>query len=390
MLAVHFGAGNIGRGFIGLLLARSGYQVCFVDVNPDLLRLIRERQGYTVRIMGARAAEEVVTGVTAIDGRDTAAVARAIAQADLVTTSVGPNVLPHIAPAIAEGLRLRQGRRVNVIACENMVGASRALQQAVNGHLANAELRAAFPNAVVDRIVPNFKPEPGDDPLTIAVESFYEWLVDEEGFEGLAHPVEGLRLVRNLPAYTERKLFGLNMGHATVAYLGYLKQYQYIHEAVRDPLVRSTLMEAFVESGLALVLHHGFTEEEESSYLATVLSRFGNAALADKVERVGRDPMRKLNPADRLVRPAKMAEEQGIIPRSLARSIAAAFLFNAPDDPTAPNLATLVEREGLNRAMETVSGITPDSLLGRCVREEYALLGERFAGLQPEAGRHTA
>lgn len=159
---------------------------------------------------------------------------------------------------------------------------------------------------------------------------------------------------------------------------GYLNRYQYIHEAVRDPLVRSTLLAAFVESGLALVLHHGFTEFEETQYLATILGRFGNAALADKVERVGRDPVRKLNPGDRLVRPAQMAVERGIIPRSLARSMAAAYLFDAPGDPSAPNLTTLVRREGLDRAMETVSGVAPGSLLGRCIREEYGLLVDRF------------
>lgn len=374
MLAVHFGAGNIGRGFIGWLLARSGYDVCFVDVNPDLVRLIQERRSYTVRLLGEQVTEERVEGITAIDGRDPAVVARAIAEADLVTTSVGPNILVHIAPAIAAGLRLRGDRPVNLIACENMVGSGDALRRAVAEHLGGAPLNAGFPNAVVDRIVPNFRPAAGEDPLLIAVESYFEWLVDAAGFVGPAPVVTGMRPVHNLPAYTERKLFGLNTGHAVVAYLGYLRRHTYIHEAVRDPLVRASLLSIFVEAGMALVLEHGFTEAEQAQYAARILQRFENSALGDLVVRVGRDPLRKLAPQDRLVAPARMALRHGIIPRTLARGIAAGYLFAPAEDSAAATLQERVREQGLADALVAVSGIDPADDLGRLVQQEYEML----------------
>ena len=48
MNAVHFGAGNIGRGFIGNLLNESGYEVCFVDVNSDMIDRINSDKSYLV------------------------------------------------------------------------------------------------------------------------------------------------------------------------------------------------------------------------------------------------------------------------------------------------------------------------------------------------------
>jgi len=38
--AIQFGAGNIGRGFIGALLSRSGYHVVFADVDNQMVDTI--------------------------------------------------------------------------------------------------------------------------------------------------------------------------------------------------------------------------------------------------------------------------------------------------------------------------------------------------------------
>ena len=118
MRAVHFGAGNIGRGFIGALLARSGYEVCFIDINETLVEALNERRSYRVVRVGAAREEMEISNVRAINSRtDGERAVSAIADADLVTTAVGANVLPQIAGLIAEGLRRRMretGRPLNV------------------------------------------------------------------------------------------------------------------------------------------------------------------------------------------------------------------------------------------------------------------------------------
>ena len=166
MRAVHFGAGNIGRGFIGQLLHESGYDITFVDVRDDVVDALKTEGRYEV-ILADEGEEHIpVDRVTALhSGGDAEEVTKRLAEADLVTTAVGPSVLPVIASAIAKGLleRVRLGGApVNVIACENMVGASQALRGFVMEHVPAAcaesvEEIAGFPNAAVDRIVPEYQ-----------------------------------------------------------------------------------------------------------------------------------------------------------------------------------------------------------------------------------------
>jgi mannitol-1-phosphate 5-dehydrogenase len=166
VLAVHFGAGNIGRGFIGQLLHESGYDIVFVDVRDDVVEALKTEGRYEVILADENERHVPVDRVTALhSARDAEEVTQRIAEADLVTTAVGPSILPVIAPAIAEGLQERVragGAPVNVIACENMVGASQALRGHVMEHVPEESAGAVdeiagFPNAAVDRIVPEYQ-----------------------------------------------------------------------------------------------------------------------------------------------------------------------------------------------------------------------------------------
>lgn len=163
MRAVHFGAGNIGRGFIGQLLHESGYDITFVDVRDDVVEALKAERRYEVILAGEREEHVPVDRVTALHStRDAEEVTERLAEADLITTAVGPSILPVIAPAIARGLverARRGGTPVNVIACENMVGASQALRDFVMEHVPDEHAEvieeiSGFPNAAVDRIVP--------------------------------------------------------------------------------------------------------------------------------------------------------------------------------------------------------------------------------------------
>lgn len=380
MKAVHFGAGNIGRGFIGLLLSEAGYRVTFVDVSDTLVSLLQERGEYTVLLAGGDNQTKVVRGVTAINGKRMETVAEAVAQADLVTTAVGVQVLPAIAGAIARGIELRLAREeaapLHIIACENTIGGSTQLKAHVYERLSEAtrdraEAEVAFPDAAVDRIVPLQRHE---DPLAVTVEPFYEWVVDRSALLPGATPIAGVHYVDGLEPYIERKLFTVNTGHCCAAYLGYVQGFATIQQAMTDAGVAGQVEAALNETGALLVSKHGFDSDAHAAYIAQILERFRNPYLTDEVARVGRSPLRKLSPNDRLVRPALQATERGLPADQLATAMGAALLFDVADDPEAAELQAAIQTEGVAAAFARYTGIAKEHPLFAATLASYERL----------------
>ena len=106
-LAVQFGAGGIGRGFLGELLSESGYEVVFVDVDRNLVKSLNERGSYPLHLVGDRNETLTIRNIRAVSAEQTAAVAQEIAQADFICTASGIRALPAISELLAGGLKKR-------------------------------------------------------------------------------------------------------------------------------------------------------------------------------------------------------------------------------------------------------------------------------------------
>ena len=271
--AIHFGAGKIGRGFIGALLSQAGYEVCFAEADPQLVDEINRRRGYTVHVTDEICAELRIAGVSAVRA-DSGEAVRRLVDADLVTTAVGLGVLPRVAPVIAAGLRARKAAGVaaplNVVACENGVRATSRLKASVYEALdaptaAWAERTVGFADCSVDRIVP---PVAFPEPLDVAAEAFHEWNVERSAWVGEPPQLSGMHLTDELEAHIERKLFTLNTGHCATAYLGHLKGYVTIAEALADERIFGLVRGAMRQSGEALIRKFGFSEEERKKPLS--------------------------------------------------------------------------------------------------------------------------
>lgn len=384
--AVHFGAGNIGRGFIGALLAESGYFVVFADVNKNLVKELNAHDSYEVHVLDEKErTEEIHSFAGASSQADEISRFIASSHTRLITTAVGPTTLEKIAPAIAKGLMQR--RRVNagalnVIACENMVGQTETLGKYVQSHLSDEDSawlsdHIGFANCSVDRIVPASAPPSSpspssqsqsqpphphaENPLDVGVEDFSEWAVDKTALRApIDPPVQGMTLTDSLQAYIERKLFTLNCGHAITAYLGFVHGLDRIDQALANEDVLRDVRGALGEAGAALVKKHGFDAEEHRRYVERVLVRFANPKLHDDVERVGRQPLRKLARGDRLLGPTVMARTYDLPIDHLARGIAAVFLFDVKDDPQSVELIGKVDQAGIDRAVAEYVGFEAD------------------------------
>ncbi|ASL78683.1 mannitol-1-phosphate 5-dehydrogenase [Lactiplantibacillus plantarum] len=370
MLDVHFGAGNIGRGFIGETLADNGFKITFVDVNDTLIDELNKRNGYTIELAAEGQKHIEVHDVKGINnGKDPKAVAEEIAQADMVTTAIGPKILKFIAPLIADGLKLRQANNnttpIDIIACENMIGGSQSLKKSVYESLnedeqAWADQNAGFPNAAVDRIVPLQK---HDDPLFVSVEPFKEWVIDKSQMKKPKIQLKGVDYADDLEPYIERKLFSVNTGHATVAYTGNMKGYKTIGEAVKDDSVVDQAKHVLGETGDLLIQKWGFDPEVHHAYQKKILSRFENPYISDDIERVGRTPIRKLGFNERFIRPIRELKERGRDYSALVDTVGEMFFFNYPNDSESVKLQQLLKDEPIEQVIRETTDLKDEDLV---------------------------
>lgn len=390
--AVQFGAGNIGRGFAGQLFSESGFEVVFVDVVQSLVDLLNERKSYPIRMACDAPWMVTINNVRAVSGLDVPAVADEIRTADLMCTAVGVNVLPRIAPTVAAGIRARAEARVeapiNIIICENLQNMAaflkaevkKALPVEFHGYLDD---KVGFVESVVGRMVPVMTEEQKrEDPLLVVVEPYKHLPISRSAIKGEWQEIAGVEPAANFQSFVDRKLYTHNAGHASAAYLGFLRGYEYVWEAMKDDRVLQVVRGVMAETGEALIKKHDLDPAEHQAHIDDLLSRFANVALGDQVARVGGDPLRKLGPDDRLIGGVKLAVEYGVKPTNLCRAIAAALRFDPPGDPTAPKIQEMVRTLGVAGALEKVSKLPADSVIVKEVVRQYDTITQEFSASQ--------
>jgi mannitol-1-phosphate 5-dehydrogenase len=337
--AVHFGAGNIGRGFVAQFLHASGYEVVFADVNDELIGLLQSQGSFEVHEVGEDSRTTVVDGYRAINSRsDEEALIAEIATADVVTTAVGARILPFVAPVIAQGLARRDDSLppLTVIACENAINATDSLADAVRQ--ADPADNAVFANCAIDRIVP----EQAAGTLDVTIESFFEWVVESTPFGEHRPEIQGVTWVPDLEPFIERKLFTVNTAHAAAAYHGFARGLGSIRESLADEAVHAEVRAALAETKALLVAKHGLDPDEQQAYIEKNLVRISNPHLPDTTERVGRNPLRKLSRHERFVGPAAQLAERGLASDALVRAVRAALDFDVADDAESVELQALL------------------------------------------------
>jgi mannitol-1-phosphate 5-dehydrogenase len=383
--AIIFGAGNIGRGFIGQLFSESGYAVTFVDVDQPLLDALNTRRAYTIRLVDNDWSQDVPVGpVRALHAGDRGAVADAVSMAEVMATAVGARALPFVAPNIAAGVRQRmaagQGMPLNCIVCENLKGAASILRGMVHEHLdaderAYMDAHVGLVDTVIGRMVPPLTPTMrAQDPSLVLAEPYKELPVDRQGFVGPVPAITSLVPCESFQVYTARKLYVHNCGHAVLAYMGHLSGYTYGYEALADPQIDAALQAAWQESIAGQVARYPVDAGWLQDHAQVLRKRFANRALGDTVLRLGRDPIRKLSPDDRLIAPARLAEAAGISPHALAQAIAAALRFDPPEDPIALELQQRLSQDGIDYVLASICQIQADEPLAALIRDSYALL----------------
>ena len=357
----------IGRGFVACFLHNSGYEVVFADVVDSLIDKINAAPSYKVIEVGAEGTtENVITNYRAINSKTHEDdLIKEIATADVVTCSVGPNILKFIAPVIAKGIDRRpEGTApLSVIACENAIGATDTLAEFIKSpantapeRLDDHHTRARYANSAIDRIVPAQDPNAG---LDVTLEKFFEWVVEKTPFQDAGAPsIKGINWVDNLAPFIERKLYTVNTGHATAAYHGYNRRKRTVYDALQDKSIMAEVRGALMETKTLIVDKHEFEEDDQAAYVEKIIKRIGNPHLEDAVERVGRAPMRKLSRKERFVGPAAELAERGESTKYLLDAIEMCFRFqDVEEDDESKELAKIMAQNGPDDVVAKVCGI---------------------------------
>ena len=375
MKAVMYGGGNIGRGFIGALFAKSGYEVTFIDVAEAVVNTLQTEKKYPLRYISAAGNKDTwVTNVTAVNGNDGEAASDAIANCDVMATAVGARILKFIVPNIVAGLRKRwaMGKGpLNIIICENLMDANKVLEGMLKEQLTQEEIALFDKNvglveASIGRMVPVQTEEmKNGEPLRVCVEEYGFLPVDKDAFIGEIPPIENMVPFSPFDFYIKRKLFVHNMGHATCAYLGDLLGLPYIYQSIAVAEIRILVQNAMLESAMALAKKYGVSLPDLQMHITDLLGRFTNAALGDTCQRVGGDPARKLSFEDRLIGSSRLALAQGITPAYITVGAAAGLKRYLDENGTAQS------RENALQVLTSVSELKEDDVLVGLILSYY-------------------
>lgn len=339
-LFVQWGAGNIGRSFIGQVFARKGYQVIFIDIDKKLIEALNQHGQYMVETVSREGIRQLpITGISACDAGDQQAVNDAITQATLMGVSVGKNVWPFIAKQLAQAIYARYtvhpGTPLDIILAENIHHAATFVKDLLTLYLPSDFPFSSYVGLVETSIGKMVPIQTTNTPLVLRAEPYNELIVDKNGFLNAIPSLDDLHPVSPISAYVDRKLFIHNLGHATAAYLGFQKypEKPLIADVLEDSEVVAQVRHTMMQS-MEVLLHtypKVWKKKELEDHVDDLIFRFGNRALGDTVFRVGRDLLRKLRYDDRLMGIIIQAQQAGKPWDWIGKSYLAALSFTARD-----------------------------------------------------------
>lgn len=373
--AIIFGAGKTGRGFAAHLAFLGGADIILVDKNKQLVTELQKAGTYNIQVLDA-AEKNCTINVSAAYHIDDTGWHEAFVQTGLALTAVFGNNLEALAACLAPALQKRAAEKpeavLTIITCENRTNAAQVLKESVRQKLGEEErawlsTQVGFSEAIIFRTC--LEAAPGQDPLTVRAQAFFELPCDADGIKGDL-PVYGLKPLQNFKDQLRRKIYTYNCINAVICYVGAQKGYVQLYEATSDSDVLAIAKKAASESSRALIAEFGFSPEEQEAWTKSAFVKFSDRNIPDPIERNAADPLRKLGREDRLIGPALLALKHQIYPEGLLEGIIACFAYTDPVTNTSG--ALMIRQRGTDAVLNEVCGLLPEE-------ELFTLLKERIS-----------
>ncbi len=333
---VGFGFGAIQSGLFLYEAFKSGNfdRLVVAEVMPEVVDAIRNNGGYSINVASASGiATHRFQGLEIYNpavSNDWKKLVEAVAEADEIATAL-PSIdfydrgETSVAKLLREGFAQKRNQAV-VYTGENHNHAAEALEK-----LVGSNDPVQFLNTVIGKMsgivtdpqqIANDRLEPMTPGSTRAflVEQFNRILITKIKLPRFQRGITVFEEQDDLMPFEEAKLYGHNAVHALIGYLAHEKNCRYMSDVTVLPKILQTAREAFLnESGAALIGKYTgfdplFTPDGFEAYADDLLERMMNPYLRDQVERVIRDPRRKLGWNDRLIGTMRLALSQGIRP----------------------------------------------------------------------------
>lgn len=357
---VGFGFGAI-QGGLFLPEASSSHffsRLVVAEIDPKTVEQVRKHKGtYFCNI-----AESDRVRVIKIEGveiynpmvlEDRVKLVRAIAEAQEICTALPSFTLydageDSVAKIICEGLKIKMESHelpsAVIYAAENDSRAASRLRMACQKYLPNlSEEKVVFSETVIAKMcsvvidpiridAEELIPIVEEFPKAFLVEAFNQILIEEKQPHGFIRGLKKFHTKEDLDPFAISKFLGHNAIHALLGYLAKQQGIAYMHEAGKQKDLMEMVRSAFInEAGAGLCKEFSqvsdplFSEEGFSDYVDDALIRMVNPFLRDPVDRVTRDPVRKLGWEDRLIGSMKLACRAGVEPKILAKGAALAL-----------------------------------------------------------------
>ena len=310
------GAGRTGRGFLGRLAAEEKIPLIFVDKDRktvENLEKARQDGGFWVRFYGNEKEPVRVSDyqVCTPDQADFSCV-------DLILVSVGSSNLCEVGTWLKENLP--DNRPVYIITCENASGPADQLQKAIG--LPDVHVSEAAVFCTTDFC--------GD--MDIVSEAYPYLPYDGERLAGFDPGIAAFRAEKNFGNFLRRKIYTYNSASGIIAYIGWLYGYQDYAEAANDPRILELLDRNYAAINRAICKEFGYDESDQEEFARLSKKKFTNRAITDSISRNARDPLRKLGPEERIVGPLTLLKKHGEDTSVLAKTAAAALLYEDEND----------------------------------------------------------
>jgi mannitol-1-phosphate 5-dehydrogenase len=402
-----FGLGAVQSGLMLFEAYKSNNFARFVilEVNADLVREIRSHR-CTMTINTATKngiIKSIISGFeiyNPTDQNDQASIASAIHDADEMATAIPSTDFYDLGDnSLAQSL----ARNVNpkkpqiIYASENNNYAAEILLDKIKAYADNGTLNQFQTiNTVIgkmggviqddltvqalglDRITPESK-------TAVLVEEFNHIIISKIRLPNYQRGIEVFQEKDDLLPFEEAKLFGHNAVHSMLGFFAALRGYTFMSEIRNDPKLYEYGVRAFMDESRAFLLDKYkkfddplFTTKGFTFYGTDLLERMTNPYLRDEVQRICRDPMRKLDYDDRFFGTIRGALQHGVRPTILSKAVIGAICyiiknkvdagFPYPDtmkDLTAENVKSIVRALWKNKPLDDIANECLNLIVGQ-------------------------